>query len=239
MSSYDRPSVGRHYVGGLGYVYVLGFDNGTVKVGNTTNPGRRIGSHDSNARKYGNRITDWWLSPPHQTYVDNESELIRTVGTWASGVEGREYFQGCGFDDVVHVAKKLPFTYLDAIEVGRRLFKAEQLKTMLGPAAPRTAEFDAIQAILHPDPAAIFGGRDFSWSVDLADEADLAVVERLAELWGVSSQEISEMGFLDLLIGAAHSQLQAAAERVRLWAIQNGRTDLHPIRANKPGSHRG
>lgn len=42
------------------HVYVLGFSNGTVKVGRTSNLRRRMYAHQTWARRNGTAITDQW-----------------------------------------------------------------------------------------------------------------------------------------------------------------------------------
>ena len=58
-----------------GHVYVLAFDNGTVKVGQTKNATQRLNTHKSSARGFGLTVTDEWVSPLHAGYRANEDAL--------------------------------------------------------------------------------------------------------------------------------------------------------------------
>jgi len=92
-----------------GYVYVLAFDNGTVKVGQTQNASRRLGNHKSSARGFGLAVTDEWVSPLHADWRANE-EALKAIATGLGGTPaGREYFSGVDFAAVVEKAEELTF----------------------------------------------------------------------------------------------------------------------------------
>lgn len=93
-----------------GYVYVLAFDNGTIKIGRTQNAARRLGSHKSSARSFGLTITDEWVSPLHVEWQVNENAL-KTIAAIAGGTPtSPEYFNGASFAAVTEKARDLPFT---------------------------------------------------------------------------------------------------------------------------------
>jgi hypothetical protein len=93
-----------------GYVYALGFSNGSVKVGRSKNGQRRLGDHKSTARKFGLTVTDEWLSPAHIEWERNE-EALKAIAAGLGGiVAGREYFSGIEFAAVRDKAMALPFT---------------------------------------------------------------------------------------------------------------------------------
>jgi len=58
-----------------GHVYVLAFDNGTVKVGQTQNASQRMSTHKSTARGFGLTVTGEWVSPLHTGWRANEDAL--------------------------------------------------------------------------------------------------------------------------------------------------------------------
>ena len=72
----DLPEHRRSY-GRDGYVYVLEFSTGIVKVGKTRNPRARIATHIEDARKFGASIKCLWLSVQHENYSDNERAVLR------------------------------------------------------------------------------------------------------------------------------------------------------------------
>ncbi len=96
-------------VGGAGYLYVLRFSTGIVKVGQTTNPASRLRTHHSEAKAYGAPIVDVWLSPPHGRYLRNETALIRYCASRAPRLRS-EYFHGLDFEDAVARATQLAET---------------------------------------------------------------------------------------------------------------------------------
>jgi hypothetical protein len=93
-----------------GYIYVLAFDNGTVKVGRTQNTVQRMYAHKSDARKFGLTITDEWLSPLHAEWDSNELQLKYFAAGLADVPMGREYFSNISFASVVSRATELAFT---------------------------------------------------------------------------------------------------------------------------------
>jgi hypothetical protein len=94
-----------------GHVYVLAFDNGTVKVGQTQNASQRLSSHRSIAKGFGLTVTKEWVSPPHVGWRANE-DALKAIATDLGGTPtSQEYFNGIDFDDVVEKAEvELTFT---------------------------------------------------------------------------------------------------------------------------------
>ena len=95
---------------GPGYVYVLGFDNGTVKVGRTQNTVQRLGAHKSGARKLGLTVADEWVSPPHTEWLANEDRLKAIAADLGGTALSAEYFSGVAFAPIVEKASELTFT---------------------------------------------------------------------------------------------------------------------------------
>lgn len=92
-----------------GYVYVLGFDTGVVKIGSTTNPRARVVAQEGQAEALGVEVTGRWISPGHQDYRQNETSLLARVRETGGVLRRQEYFTGVGFDVVVEHGKRLPF----------------------------------------------------------------------------------------------------------------------------------
>jgi hypothetical protein len=93
-----------------GCVYVLAFDNGTVKVGKTQNVGQRLNAHKSDARKFALTVTGEWVSPVHVEWNANENALKGIAASLGGTAVRPEYFSGVGFAAVVEEARGLPFT---------------------------------------------------------------------------------------------------------------------------------
>jgi hypothetical protein len=93
-----------------GYVYVVAFSHGTVKVGQTANIGSRISTHKCNARSFGVTVTDWWASPVHAEWQQNEEALKVIARNLGGTPTSPEYFTGVDFAALVNEAGKLPFT---------------------------------------------------------------------------------------------------------------------------------
>jgi predicted GIY-YIG superfamily endonuclease len=93
-----------------GYIYVLAFANGTVKVGRTRNVDQRLGAHKSDARKYGIAVTDQWMSPCHLEWFENEERLKKIAASLGGTARSKEYFGGVDFAAIVAEAQHLFFT---------------------------------------------------------------------------------------------------------------------------------
>lgn len=98
------------------FVYVIEFTSGTVKVGQTANPEKRLLAHKQGARAHGHAIARSWVSMPHVNYDASEQSLIAFCSARWSASSGHEYFAGAGFEQVVEYAKTLPFRRLTAEE---------------------------------------------------------------------------------------------------------------------------
>lgn len=103
----DHPRV-RCNREGEGYVYVLGFGSGIVKVGYTRDPVGRPRTHQATAEAFGDSLVSQWMSPPHLKYHANEAALIRFCADRAEGATGKEFFR-IPFATVKTFAESLPF----------------------------------------------------------------------------------------------------------------------------------
>jgi DNA-binding CsgD family transcriptional regulator len=91
-----------------GYIYVLEFSLGVVKVGKTNSPRLRMKNHQRDVGRFGGAIARAWLSSAHHAYALSESQLIRATAVLGTQlVESTEYFQDCSFDEVVHAAARI------------------------------------------------------------------------------------------------------------------------------------
>ena len=88
-----------------GYVYILEFSSGRVKVGFTTNLKARLSNHATTAKAYGASISRTWMSPHHEEARTNE-KLMLAMCRATDGVEAEgEYFAGLSWDAVVAYAE--------------------------------------------------------------------------------------------------------------------------------------
>lgn len=75
--------------GTRGYVYVIEYSTGIIKVGRTTSPRQRIRAQAYVASKLGVEPVSVWLSVHHENYKANEVSLLAALG---SPMRGSEYF---------------------------------------------------------------------------------------------------------------------------------------------------
>ncbi len=97
---------------GEGFIYVIRFSTGAIKVGQTVEPQVRLNKHRRDAEAYRVTVVDYWVSPQHSNYLTNETLLIDRCRQIGVGVK-KEYFHGMDFADAVQIAGRLP--YLQAI----------------------------------------------------------------------------------------------------------------------------
>lgn len=100
---------------GDGFVYVLGFDSGLVKIGASASPRFRVLELRSMGLCFGVELTDCWVSRSFVGYLEAEQRLCRATARRAQRVRGREWFTGVDFCEVVAVAPTL--TYLHPAEL--------------------------------------------------------------------------------------------------------------------------
>jgi DNA-binding XRE family transcriptional regulator len=92
-----------------GYVYLIAFDNGLVKVGRTRNIERRLIAHTQAAHNFGFAVTGKWVSPRHRGWMGNEDELIRLAHELGGKQTTPEYFKNVSFEALVERARQLSF----------------------------------------------------------------------------------------------------------------------------------
>lgn len=98
-----------HETHGVGYLYVVRFTTGVVKVGSTRNPYRRVSRYRSNLNPFGIDVVQCWLSRPHKDYARLEASLIKTAAGIGTRTRQAEYFYDVDFAKLVsRVEKVLP-----------------------------------------------------------------------------------------------------------------------------------
>jgi hypothetical protein len=84
-----------------GYVYLLGFENGKVKVGSSRSPQTRIIMHRVSLGKISPIIGEW-VSPLHEDFRWNERRIVGYMG-------GDGEIATADFSRVLRYAKRLKF----------------------------------------------------------------------------------------------------------------------------------
>jgi hypothetical protein len=106
----DLPPAGN----GLGYLYVIRFSTGVVKVGQTAHPRRRLFEHRRDAAAYKVNVVRFWISEAHPNFLANETMLINLCAGVSARAK-REYFHEVEFDVAVGLASSLA---TEAVSVG-------------------------------------------------------------------------------------------------------------------------
>lgn len=108
-----------------GYVYVIEYSDGTVKVGTTTNPANRVRAHIGDAHKFGLKVKRGWISVCHKTPTGNEAKLIRHAEGQASDIRRREYFEGIDVLALMKFADGLDYTEYTVEERAKLIAEAD------------------------------------------------------------------------------------------------------------------
>jgi hypothetical protein len=114
-----------------GYVYVIAFDGGLVKVGCTRHARSRLGDHEKDGRTFGRALTDLWVSSPHDGWQENEQSLIGLAQSLGGIPVSPEYFNGVDFAALVEEARELPFPAPDIAKARELEAAARQTPTWL------------------------------------------------------------------------------------------------------------
>ena len=93
-----------------GYVYVIAFDDGTLKVGRSQDAEVRLRTHGQTAKGFGLSVTGKWSSPEHVGWVENEAALKALAEELGGVCRGDEWFTGVDFGELVAKAASLKFS---------------------------------------------------------------------------------------------------------------------------------
>ena len=93
----------------MGHLYVLEFSDGSIKVGHANTPGKRVVSSAREvAGRCGVKLTQRWVSPPHEGSEHNEKKLTHWACCCGRPVFGfRGVFSEVSFDETVKAAQQL------------------------------------------------------------------------------------------------------------------------------------
>jgi hypothetical protein len=127
-----------------GYIYVLQFSSGRVKVGYTADIKARLTAHNSSAKVHGIRIEEKWVSPFHKEARFNEKRLIGFCRSVVGAEYTGEYFTGVSFATAVEFASsELTITRTTRAASDRERSKAAER-------AERTRVLDAYESATRP-----------------------------------------------------------------------------------------
>lgn len=165
-----------------GYLYIVEFDAGGIKVGYTTNPKSRISQYRTSARVFGRKAVRGILTPPHVEAKPNERTLIN----WCRSTSGLpdtyrgEYFP-MSLDYAATFLGTLPQTRGNkAAHKAKILGGIEALKAAIGTASARPPAVFQWATCLDPGDRAVF----FNELRDAMEEPDgLAALDRVYAKW--------------------------------------------------------
>jgi hypothetical protein len=80
---------------GTGHIYVLGFEDGQIKVGRSQQPRVRIRTLRAKARREGGLLVEGWFSEEHANWRLTEIRMIAfCLETFGDPIHGIETFAG-------------------------------------------------------------------------------------------------------------------------------------------------
>lgn len=94
--------------GDEGFLYLVEFNQGTLKVGYSKRPTARIKQHEKAADVFGISVKRTWISAPHREATENERLAITWCAAHATTVRGAEWFTGVAFADAKAYIESLP-----------------------------------------------------------------------------------------------------------------------------------
>lgn len=216
-----------------GYVYLVEFDNGTVKVGSTANPKARFETFRRDAHAFGLSIVRTWLSVLHDDYQRNEEKLLGLAAERGTSRDGREYFTGTTLADLRALAIKLDFPPVDlAAHEAREARSRENARAIFG--VLTEVSVGESEDPLYPFHRAI--GPFFGWDrrtgtrsfgeVTWGEPVPMELVKRIAERDDMSIDEVMDLDYIDLLERLVTATVRTEALRLRAYALESGRRDL-------------
>lgn len=90
-----------------GYVYVVSFSNGVVKVGRSGSPRERIASHRHSAQCFGLSLEREWISEKLSMSMAAEQRVIAAAASIGRRTCGSEWFVDIRFSDAVRIAESV------------------------------------------------------------------------------------------------------------------------------------
>ncbi len=96
-----------------GYIYVIEFTGGTVKVGRTKDAAQRLAQHARAADVHGAAVARHWFSERHMEFAANEKRLISfCMKHFGEPATGAESFSGADYAATVAYGETLPMEFI-------------------------------------------------------------------------------------------------------------------------------
>lgn len=86
-------------------IYCVGFSDGLVKIGRTTDMKRRLTEYRRQSRPFLVEVSSAWTSPPVDDAPGVEARLTRSISAIATCTSGLEWFRGASITEVVRIAE--------------------------------------------------------------------------------------------------------------------------------------
>lgn len=214
-----------------GYVYIVEFDSGLLKVGMTQFPQSRLTYHARHAASFGIRAVRGWLSPLHEEPFRTEGLLIAAAAEMGTAAGGREYFAGVGFEEIVTRAAAFDFPAVDfaaaeAEEEYRRKHPIFGNVTFVQDAAGN----GATAPVKWPSTAVaeIFARRGDVYHVPTLHREPFPddLIQRVSDASGMDVEEVLDMNYIDLIEQTGLTTVRAEAMQMREYAYRASRTDM-------------
>jgi hypothetical protein len=101
-----------------GFIYVIEFSTGLIKVGMTKDGDNRLKQHAKAAHQQKSSILDHWISSRHKGYQENEASLISfCLKHYGPPAHGKETFASASFETTVSFAQSLSFPELTEADI--------------------------------------------------------------------------------------------------------------------------
>lgn len=88
-----------------GFVYVIEFHSGVIKVGKALDADRRVRQHAKVAAAHGDSVARHWISKKLNDYTGAETTLIRYCKKYGVPAGRAEFFREISWEDVVSFAR--------------------------------------------------------------------------------------------------------------------------------------
>lgn len=217
-----------------GYIYVIQFSTGHIKVGQTNNPRQRLSSHTHDAAKMGAAVSQFWFSAPHRDYRKTESRLIDAMSAVGRRLSGREYYADCDFAAAVQLASGLigrPSTPEERSRHDGQSFGAHIAQILMEKGdqeAKCQMEHLAIADPMHLSLLRLlFEAEGELPTLDAGSWTEISdYCDAIAGPLEVESDAVLDLSWIDLFERLAQLILRSRVMALKLRAIECGRTDL-------------
>lgn len=218
-----------------GYVYIVEFNDGTVKVGKAKNLQIRLANHRQDAEKFKLSIAQWWGSPLHRDYADTEKLLIEFASGTGDIHGGREYFTGVSFDRAVEFASSLHLAPTPSSVAAAEIEESEESTKEFVRSLFPNSKYPRIY--VDSWSAAVALGAFFDPTEDLPEMSGDLLPETRGELFdlaegiasdqGVDADVVAAWSSYDWMCHLLDTAVRSAKLGMRIRIAEEGRQDLY------------